>query len=387
MNIYNELITPGITASTMVKDLSIPMYNSFSAITDDDKKNIISFNSFFVVNDILYYRTQDTVFSYLPINSINSINAATASKLENTHKIWGQDFNGTQDVNGNLTTNGVVISSVNGIAPLIIASTYSVANLNADMIDGFHASDFILSDNCKVLNINYDDPLNRTTQLNNIIGYDDMIDYNTFVIFFTDGLSSDKILFNGINNMYFIRNKQYTFYINESVAGTVKSCMFTNSICDTHNVSTSSSKWLKICVKCVTTDTNGGLTMEIRCDELYNQNTSASYIWDGTAPINDTSLFMWGDTTYVYTSINNTQRDINLITNASVFENDRHYKIYFDFNDDTFHNAVLSGINSNIKKLRSSECRRYILDIYKNTKFVLSNQSTPSIYCNVIEIE
>uniref|UniRef100_A0A6M3IFI8 Putative tail protein n=1 Tax=viral metagenome TaxID=1070528 RepID=A0A6M3IFI8_9ZZZZ len=43
-------------------------------------------------------------------------------------------------------TSGIIESDVaTGVSPLIIASTTKVTNLNADTLDGFHASDFVSS--------------------------------------------------------------------------------------------------------------------------------------------------------------------------------------------------------------------------------------------------
>lgn len=70
--------------------------------------------------------------------------AATAGRLLNSHKIWGQDFNGTGDITGeltgvtNLTASGIITGSrlvstvATGTAPLTVASTTMVQNLVAE---------------------------------------------------------------------------------------------------------------------------------------------------------------------------------------------------------------------------------------------------------------
>lgn len=64
--------------------------------------------------------------------------AATAGRLLNTRKIWGQDFNGSEDVNGNLVSNGILqgtqlkSTAPTGTAPLVVASSTTVANLVAE---------------------------------------------------------------------------------------------------------------------------------------------------------------------------------------------------------------------------------------------------------------
>lgn len=68
----------------------------------------------------------------------NAQYAATAGRLLNTHKIWGQDFNGSEDVNGNLVSNGILQGTQlkstvpTGTAPLVVSSTTTVANLVAE---------------------------------------------------------------------------------------------------------------------------------------------------------------------------------------------------------------------------------------------------------------
>lgn len=68
----------------------------------------------------------------------NAQYAATAGRLLNTRKIWGQDFNGSEDVDGNLVSNGILQGTQlkstvpTGTAPLVVSSTTTVANLVAE---------------------------------------------------------------------------------------------------------------------------------------------------------------------------------------------------------------------------------------------------------------
>ena len=77
-------------------------------------------------------------------DSANAQYAATAGRLYNTHKLWGQDFDGSNDVSGalsgvstigasgNITTAAQLISTVaTGTAPLSVESTTEVANLHS----------------------------------------------------------------------------------------------------------------------------------------------------------------------------------------------------------------------------------------------------------------
>ena len=76
----------------------------------------------------------------------NYINAAS---LAASRTLWGQPFNGTANVSGNMTgvgsinMSGQLTSTVaSGVAPFIVSSNTVVGNLNADMVDGLHLSDF-----------------------------------------------------------------------------------------------------------------------------------------------------------------------------------------------------------------------------------------------------
>jgi hypothetical protein len=50
------------------------------------------------------------------------------------------------DVVGNIKLSGQLISTVTGsTAPLVVGNTTNVTNLNADLLDGFHSTDFVLT--------------------------------------------------------------------------------------------------------------------------------------------------------------------------------------------------------------------------------------------------
>lgn len=75
-----------------------------------------------------------------------------AKKLQTPRTLWGQSFDGTANVSGNMTgvgsinMSGQLTSTVaSGVAPFIVASNTVVGNLNADLLDGLHAERFLLS--------------------------------------------------------------------------------------------------------------------------------------------------------------------------------------------------------------------------------------------------
>ena len=80
-------------------------------------------------------------------------NVASATKLQTAHSIWGQSFDGTANVSGALSgvstisMSGQLTSTLaSGTAPFSIASTSLNYNLNADLLDGYHATSFMRAD-------------------------------------------------------------------------------------------------------------------------------------------------------------------------------------------------------------------------------------------------
>ena len=73
----------------------------------------------------------------------------SASSLATSRTLWGQPFNGTANVSGNMTgvgsinMSGQLTSTVaSGVAPFIVVSNTVVGNLNADLLDGVHLAGF-----------------------------------------------------------------------------------------------------------------------------------------------------------------------------------------------------------------------------------------------------
>lgn len=77
------------------------------------------------------------------VNLQNS--SEVAKKLQTPRTLWGQSFDGTANVSGNMTGVGSINMSgqltstiASGVAPFIVASNTVVGNLNADLLDGVH---------------------------------------------------------------------------------------------------------------------------------------------------------------------------------------------------------------------------------------------------------
>lgn len=90
-------------------------------------------------------------------------NAATADKLSSTVTLWGQEFDGSDDVDGDITVNGTV--SAESIA---VSSNALVTNLNADMIDGKHLEDIsttiaVDGQGALTLDVDYDKSASKVT--------------------------------------------------------------------------------------------------------------------------------------------------------------------------------------------------------------------------------
>ena len=83
------------------------------------------------------------------LSDASYVNYISSTGLATSRTLWGQPFNGTANVSGNMTgvgsinMSGQLTSTVaSGVAPFIVASNTVVGNLNADMVDGLHLSDF-----------------------------------------------------------------------------------------------------------------------------------------------------------------------------------------------------------------------------------------------------
>ena len=73
-----------------------------------------------------------------------------AKKLQTPRTLWGQSFDGTANVSGDMTGVGSINMSgqltsivASGVAPFIVVSNTVVGNLNADMVDGLHENSFL----------------------------------------------------------------------------------------------------------------------------------------------------------------------------------------------------------------------------------------------------
>lgn len=95
-----------------------------------------------------------TWYTTLPSDNGNELpsyynRSDTTGSLATSRTLWGQPFNGTANVSGNMTGVGNITMSgqltstvASGTAPFIVVSNTVVGNLNADMVDGLHLSDF-----------------------------------------------------------------------------------------------------------------------------------------------------------------------------------------------------------------------------------------------------
>ena len=88
-----------------------------------------------------------TWYTTLPSDNGNELLSYynSASSLVTSRTLWGQPFNGTANVSGNMTgvgsinMSGQLTSTVaSGVAPFIVVSNTVVGNLNADLLDGVH---------------------------------------------------------------------------------------------------------------------------------------------------------------------------------------------------------------------------------------------------------
>lgn len=86
------------------------------------------------------------------LSDASYVNYISSTGLATSRTLWGQPFNGTANVSGDMTGVGSITMSgqltstvASGTAPFIVASNTVVGNLNADLLDGLHAERFLLS--------------------------------------------------------------------------------------------------------------------------------------------------------------------------------------------------------------------------------------------------
>ena len=84
------------------------------------------------------------------LSDASYVNYISSTGLATSRTLWGQPFNGTANVSGDMTgvgsinMSGQLTSTVaSGTAPFIVASNTVVSNLNADMVDGLHENSFL----------------------------------------------------------------------------------------------------------------------------------------------------------------------------------------------------------------------------------------------------
>lgn len=83
------------------------------------------------------------------LSDASYVNYISSTGLATSRTLWGQPFNGTANVSGNMTgvgsinMSGQLTSTVaSGVAPFIVVSNTVVGNLNADLLDGVHLAGF-----------------------------------------------------------------------------------------------------------------------------------------------------------------------------------------------------------------------------------------------------
>ena len=89
--------------------------------------------------------------TYVNPGFVNLQNSSeVAKKLQTPRTLWGQSFDGTANVSGDMTgvgsinMSGQLTSTVaSGVAPFIVVSNTVVGNLNADLLDGLHEYSFL----------------------------------------------------------------------------------------------------------------------------------------------------------------------------------------------------------------------------------------------------
>ena len=150
LNYYGSIIALGYTMWRLFYNTTTKKVRLFWRFYDYSDCKVSILNSRGLTTNI----SNKTWYTTIPSDSGSELpsyynRSDTTGSLATSRTLWGQPFNGTANVSGDMTgvgsinMSGQLTSTVaSGVAPFIVASNTVVGNLNADMVDGLHLSDF-----------------------------------------------------------------------------------------------------------------------------------------------------------------------------------------------------------------------------------------------------
>ena len=153
LNYYGSILALGYTMWRLFYNTTTKKVRLFWRFYDYSDCKVSILNSRGLTTNI----SNKTWYTTIPSDSGSELpsyynRSDTTGSLATSRTLWGQPFNGTANVSGDMTgvgsinMSGQLTSTVaSGVAPFIVVSNTVVGNLNADLLDGVHAERFLLS--------------------------------------------------------------------------------------------------------------------------------------------------------------------------------------------------------------------------------------------------
>ena len=151
LNYYGSILALGYTMWRLFYNTTTKKVRLFWRFYDYSDCKVSILNSRGLTKNI----SNKTWYTTIPSDSGSELpsyynRSDTTSSLATSRTLWGQPFNGTANVSGDMTgvgsinMSGQLTSTVaSGVAPFIVVSNTVVGNLNADLLDGLHEYSFL----------------------------------------------------------------------------------------------------------------------------------------------------------------------------------------------------------------------------------------------------
>ena len=151
LNYYGSILALGYTMWRLFYNTTTKKVRLFLRFYDYSDCKVSILNSRGLTTNI----SNKTWYTTIPSDSGSELpsyynRSDTTGSLATSRTLWGQPFNGTANVSGDMTgvgsinMSGQLTSTVaSGVAPFIVVSNTVVGNLNADMVDGLHENSFL----------------------------------------------------------------------------------------------------------------------------------------------------------------------------------------------------------------------------------------------------
>ena len=151
LNYYGSILALGYTMWRLFYNTTTKKVRLFWRFYDYSDCKVSILNSRGLTTNI----SNKTWYTTIPSDSGSELpsyynRSDTTDSLATSRTLWGQPFNGTANVSGDMTgvgsinMSGQLTSTVaSGVAPFIVVSNTVVGNFNADLLDGLHENSFL----------------------------------------------------------------------------------------------------------------------------------------------------------------------------------------------------------------------------------------------------